>query len=274
MKRWTLAFLMIFTLQGAVQAIGQTVSESVTDAGYIDWSDQVVRAKGIAVPGGVGGRAGQIRAAELDALRQILETVKGMRLSSETLVENYMLTSDVVRTRVQGVARNFKRVGDPVYMDDGSIEVTVEMVLTGSGHLYDAVLPQQMGGAQPVYTSPPSNFGDGSAYTGLIIDARELGVRPAITPEVVSESGDVVYGAKVVDRQWAIQNGMVGYAKTLGGARANDRVGANPIVIQAVSATGANRTDVVIDDLQARILHGIAKHYTFLNQGRVIFLVD
>lgn len=274
MKRWTLTLLVLFALQGAVQAVGQTVSESVTGAGTIDWSDQLVRAKGIAVPGGVGGRAGQIRAAELDALRQILETVKGMRLSSETTVENYMLTSDVIRTRVNGVARNFQRVGDPVYLDDGSIEVTVEMALTGTGHFYDVVLPQRMGGAQPVYQKPPSNFGDGSAYTGLIVDARGLGVRPAITPQILSESGDVVYGSDIVDRDWAIQNGMVGYAKSLENARENDRVGANPIVIKAENATGANRTDVVIDDLQARILHGIAKHYTFLNQGRVIFLVD
>ncbi len=270
--RWLIGALAAVMCTVSLHA--QSVSESMDEAGTIDWSGQIVRAKGIAVPGGVGGRAGQIRAAELDALRQILETVKGMRLSSTTLVENYMLSSDVIRTRVEGVARNFRRVGDPVYMDDGSIEVTVEMALTGPGKLYDAVLPTQMGGAQPVFTNPPSGMGDGSAFSGLIVDARELGVRPAITPQVLDEHGDVVYGSRVVDRQWAIQYGMVGYAKDLDAARQDDRVGPNPLVVKALRATGMNRTDVVIDDMEARILHGIAKNYSFLRQGRVIFLVD
>lgn len=270
--RWLIGTLA--ALFCAVPLMAQSVSESMDDSGTIDWSSQWVRAKGIAVPGGVGGRAGQIRAAELDALRQILETVKGMRLSSTTLVENYMLSSDVIRTRVEGVARNFRRVGDPVYMDDGSIEVTVEMALTGPGKLFDAVLPQKMGDASPVFTSPPANVGDGSAFSGLIIDARELGVRPAISPQILDEDGDIIYGNRVVDRDWAIQYGLVGYAKTLDAARQDDRVGPNPLVVKAIKAAGSNRTDVVIDDLEARILHGIARNYNFLRQGRVIFLVD
>ncbi|MFH0881555.1 MAG: hypothetical protein V2A56_01070 [bacterium] len=270
--RWLIGTLAAMLC--AAPLLAQSVSESMDNAGTIDWSSQWVRARGIAVPGGVGGRAGQIRAAELDALRQILETVKGMRLSSTTLVENYMLSSDVIRTRVEGVARNFRRVGDPVYMDDGSIEVTVEMALTGPGKLYDAVLPQQMGGAQPVFSSPPSNVGNGSAFSGLIIDARDLGVRPAISPQILDEHGDVIYGSRVVDRQWAIQYGLMGYAKELESARQDDRVSPNPLVVKAIRATGANRTDVVIDDMEARILHGIAKNYNFLRQGRVIILVD
>jgi hypothetical protein len=275
MRRWSFtAVLALLLAVGAVPINAQTVTESISGAGNVNWTDHVIRAKGIAVPGGVGGRAGQIRAAELDALRQILETVRGMRLSSETTVENYMLSSDVIRTRVEGVARNFRRVGDPVYMNDGSIEVTVEMSMLGQGMFLDAVLPQQMGGAKPIASSPPSSLGDGSAYTGLIVDARELGVRPAITPRILSESGQVVYGSDVVDRDWAIKYGLVGYAKDAEAARQDDRVGENPIVIKAISATGPNRTDVVIDDLQARILHGIGKNYTFLRQGRVIVLVD
>jgi len=251
----------------------QIVSESISDAGSINWSGQMIQARGIAIPGGVGGRAGQIRAAELDALRQILETVKGMRLSSATTVENYMLSSDIIRTRVEGVARNFRRVGDPVYMNDGSIEVTVEMSLTGPGQFYDVVMPVNMGSSAPI-PQATSSQGNGGVYSGLIVDARDLAVRPAITPRILDESGDVVYGSDIIDRQWAIQYGLVGYAKDLESAKLDDRVGPNPIVVKALDATGTNRTDVVINDLEARILHGISQNFTFLRQGRVIFLVD
>lgn len=270
MKRNLVILIAVIALIGGSIASAEVV-ESYGANGAVDWSDRTVQAKGIAVQGGVGGRAGQIRAAELDALRQILETVKGMRISSETTVENFMLSSDVIRTRVEGVARNFRRVGDPVYMNDGSIEVTVEMDLTGPGRFFDVIIPSQIGGGSPVYTSPMS---DARAFTGLVIDARGLGLRPAITPRVFDETGREIYGSRYVSRDWAIQYGMAGYAKTIDQAKSNDRVGDRPMVIEAVKATGANRTDLVIRDVDAHMLHAVSANFSFLQQCRVIILVD
>ena len=64
-----------------------------------------------------------------DALRQIIETVEGMILTSETTVENFMLSNDRITTEIRGVCSNFRDVGEPVYMSDGSIELNVEMIL-------------------------------------------------------------------------------------------------------------------------------------------------
>ena len=55
-----------------------------------------------------------------------------MLLTSETTVKDFMLEKDVVYTEIRGVCRNFQVVGDPVYMSDGSIELTVEMLLGNS----------------------------------------------------------------------------------------------------------------------------------------------
>ena len=41
-----------------------------------------------------------LRAAEIDAYKQLAKTVVGFTLESQTTVENYMLTSDVVKTKV------------------------------------------------------------------------------------------------------------------------------------------------------------------------------
>jgi len=254
-----------------VNAIPAQVSEDVNGHGSIDWSDQVVRAVGISVQGGVGGRAGQIRAAELDALRQILETVKGIRINSETTVEQFMLESDQIRTRIEGVARNFRRVGDPVYQADGSIELTVEMSMAGQGQLFEQVLSSYGAPASQLYTSAPSGSG---VFTGLIVDARGLGIRPALAPALVDERGQVIYGERYVDRAWLIEHGMVEYAKDMITARNNDRVGSNPLVIKASDARGPNRTDAVIANDNARLLHAVEKHLTFLQQARVIFIVD
>ncbi|MBR3961267.1 MAG: LPP20 family lipoprotein, partial [Clostridia bacterium] len=45
------------------------------------------------------------RAAVADAYRQLAEAVQGMQVDAETTVEQMMLTSDIVKTRVSAVIR-------------------------------------------------------------------------------------------------------------------------------------------------------------------------
>ena len=60
-------------------------------------------------------------------------------MDSTTTVENFMVTSDVIRTEVSGIIQG-ATVMDKKYMSDGSVEVTVGMRLTGA--LADALLPK------------------------------------------------------------------------------------------------------------------------------------
>ncbi|MDA3885791.1 MAG: hypothetical protein PF638_09375, partial [Candidatus Delongbacteria bacterium] len=69
----------------------------------IDWTNRTITATGIGAPNPDAPnmavkRAGAINAAKMYAIRDMLATVKGMYLSSESTVENYMTTSDVVKT--------------------------------------------------------------------------------------------------------------------------------------------------------------------------------
>src|SRR4030067_3174387 len=87
-------------------------------------------------------RSGAIEAAKRIALRNLLETVQGMSLTSEVTVRNAMIENDVINTRVNGIVRGFTIV-DTKYMSTGDVEVTVEVPVTGA--LLDALLPE-MGG--------------------------------------------------------------------------------------------------------------------------------
>ncbi len=245
-----------------------------TGVGSIDWEQRVVRTKGIAMPSPVGGRAGQIRAARADALRQIIETVEGMILTSETTVENFMLSNDRITTEIRGVCSNFRDVGEPVYMSDGSIELNVEMIL---GPQFNDVLIGEMafaeGAVMPVQYSDlePST----AKYTGLIVDCRGLSVHPALAPRILSESGSEIYGNTWVDRDWAMQYGMVGYVRDLEQARGQqDRIGERPLVVKAKKAQGTNGSDVVVDDEQGKILHALSENLTFLRECRVLFVLE
>ncbi len=144
-------------------------------------------------------RAGAIEAAKRVALRNLLETVKGMSITSETTVENAMIASDVINTKVSGIVRNFKVVNTR-YMSTGDVEVDVEIPL--SGVLADALLPEAGTTDGPGQGLPGYQLGStrprARVFTGLIIDARGTGVRPAMAPKIIDEQGNEVYGTGYV----------------------------------------------------------------------------
>lgn len=273
--------------------------------GTVDWSTQVVRATGIGAPNPnmplQAQRAGAVRAAKLNALRNLLEVVKGINLTSETTVENSMVTNDVIVTRIEGVIRNFTQVGEPRYFSTGDVEVVIEVPLTGD--LSNVLLPGQMGvssyGAvggqalcptcgQPwptgrpvpagvtLQTSPSTAGyqGSGGVFTGLIIDAKGLGLRPAMAPKIVDEDGNEIYGSKYVSRDWAVKIGMVGYDKDVNRARTNDRVTNNPLIVRGLRTSGPNNADVVVSMADAGRIKSAGSSMNFLDKCKVMFIVD
>jgi hypothetical protein len=280
--------------QGYVQQVGS--------AGDVNWTEQTLKCTGIGAPNVnqqlAQQRAGALRAAKLDALRNLLETVQGLYLTSETTVENAMVSSDVIKTKVEGAIKGF-RVIDTRYMSTGDVEVDVEVPLTGI--ISDALLPQAFGGGtlltsnqqlcptcgQPWPANRPlpqgvtlasgttaSGGAENAAYTGLIVDARGLGVRPAMAPKIVDDKGEEVYGSKYVSREYAVDIGMVGYEKDLSRAKTNERVTDNPLVVKAVQTSGPNKTDIVISLADAQKIHGAAANMNFLQHCKVMFILD
>lgn len=111
-----------------VAVMGQGYLQQIGTSGNVNWTQQVIRCTGIGAPNPnhplAAQRAGALRAAKEDARRNLIETIKGVTLTSETLVENAMLVSDVIRSRVEGTIRGF-RVLEPRYMSTGDVEIDV-----------------------------------------------------------------------------------------------------------------------------------------------------
>jgi hypothetical protein len=255
------------------------VNQQVSNYGNINWQDQILRSTGIGAPNPkmplAAQRAGALEAAKRIALRNILETVKGMAINSETTVENAMISSDVINTQVSGIVRNFK-VAATRYMSTGDVEVDVEIPM--SGILMDALLPGQPGGVMlPGQNFPidPSFLPQQSCvFTGLIIDARGTGLRPAIAPRVLDEQGNEVYGTGYVTRDYSVQIGVVGYETDVNRARTNERVADSPLIINGIKAAGTNRTDVVITNPDAQMVIAAAKNMNFMDQCKVMIILD
>ena len=62
------------------------------------------------------------RAAKLDGYRQLLESLKGIQITSTTTVEDFMAKDDRIRSRVEGIVRD-ARVVDRRFNSDGTVEV-------------------------------------------------------------------------------------------------------------------------------------------------------
>ena len=110
--------------------------------------------------------------------------------------------------------------------------------------------------------------------TGIIIDGKGLGLRPAMSPRIVNQSGSVVYGPGHYSRDYAASNGVVGYAKSLEQAKADPRVQGNPLVIRGSSVSGSSAADLVVSNVDAGKIARADGSAGLLGNCRVMFVLD
>ena len=138
-----------------------------------------------------------------------------------------------------------------------------------------ALLPQEVM-AFPMETpgAAPGEAPASGVLTGLVVDARGLGVRPAMAPKILDETGQEVYGSAFVSREFAVQQGMSGYAKGLTSAKQNQRVTANPLVVKGLRVEGPGQCNIVISNADAVRLRNSSADLSFLEKCRVMIVVD
>lgn len=257
--------------------------------GSVNWTKGVVQAKGIGTPpekyyGKPQARPLALRAAKLDALRNLLEATKGVRISSTTTVKDFVISSDIIMSQVQGMVKGAQIVHQE-YMSDGTVEVTMQMSLMGG--FAQLILPMEIKQVEsvrpvlPVHKEPLPPIAEPSApkpvsevFTGMVIDARGINARPAMAPKVLNENGEEVYGSAYVSREFAVQQGMSGYAKDLTAAQSNPRVTNSPLTVKGLRTEGHGRSDIVISNADASRLRSASEHLAFLKKCRVMIVVD
>jgi hypothetical protein len=247
--------------------------------GSVDWVARVVKAKGIGAPNPnmpeAAARPAAIRAAKQIALRDALELIKGISLNSQTTIKAEMVENDQVNTSVSGFMQGFQFEPSPHYMSDGTVEIEVTVPIDGANGLGGAIF----GGASPLLqdkpVAPVPAAPKPGAYTGLVIDAKGLNLKPALMPRILSEGDREIYGSAMVTRDFAVKYGMCGYSKSVSGAqKLADRVGDNPVVVKAVKISGPNKADVIISTKDAELIQNAAKSMSFLSECRVIMVLD
>ncbi len=277
---------LIFLLLIPATGLGENRQELIEQmaSGSINWSTATILSKGIGVPpqkayGKPQARPLALRAARLDAMRNILEALQGVRIDSTTVVRNFATESDVILAKVEGMVKGAKVVHQE-YMSDGTVEVTVEMSLLGG--FSQLILPseiKQVETVTPVAQSPKTSKTAASApesrpFTGLIVDARGLKAKPAMAPKIMDENGTEVYGSAYVSREYAVQIGMSGYTKDIKTAKLNSRVTDNPLAVKGLRADGPGSSNIVISNLDASRIRSASENLSFLKKCRVLIVLD
>ena len=270
---------MMLLLFIAIPAFGygdnsQNVVEQ-KEKGSINWTRGVIQAKGTGIPpkevsGNTYFREGALIDAELDASRKIFEIAKEVRIDGTTVVGIAALRDDAILSRIENMAKNAKVVRKE-YLTDGTVKIGMEMNLRGG--FAQLVLPQEI---KPLDSITPVTMNNTSqqTYTGLVVDARGLDVKPVMVPKIIDENYQEVYGSAFVSREYAVQQGMSGYGKDLGKILHSRRVADHPLVVKGLKAVGSGHSEIVISNADASKLRSTSESLSFLKKCRVVIVVD
>lgn len=297
LKYLTLSLAFVCFLATSVPATGG--QEKGT--GQINWMEGFVSAvgEGTATPSGNKHRdqLKAVRAATIAAQRSLLETVKDLRIDSETRVKNRMIEEDVVNSRIEGTIRGAEIVKQDVRWEGDVPVATVEfrICLGGLGAcksqtsiIHDLALDQKnepshvpLQGlndmvAEQARIDPkvrPLLYDTSKPVTGIIFSLRGLSFERVILPVVIAFSDGnkpvTIYSVKSVDPQVIRTFGVTRYADSVEQAKQNPHLGDNVMVVPAWDVTKENT--IVIGFDAARIIRQTISHGNdYLRQAKVI----
>lgn len=265
------------------------------DNGAVNWLTGTVTARGESLSTGLAVSSRQdrlktIRTATIDARKNLLEILNKIPVTDNVRIQNILHEDEDVMQFVRGDMQN-SRIASVDFTADGFATVTVSITLRGvfleklignhvsfhrvSDNPYSAANAVAESIEKAVQPKSQVEFSETDAvspvtYTGLLIDARDVGISPAITVTIADEEGHVLYSPRVVNRDVALKNGMVEYAGTWEEAIASKRSSSTPLVVKAISVEGQAHSNIVISDEQALLLKQINNAHKFLEEGRVV----
>ncbi len=208
------------------------------------------------------------------AYRKLSERVYGVQINSRVAVRGAVAADDTLVAVTGGLIRDAHEVKvTHEVLDDGSVlcAVTLSMPMTtaqGLVALASRVPPAN--GDAPIY-NPGTTGAAAEGYTGVIIDAADLGAAPALTPTLLTEDGHVVYGAETTAPERVSALGLTPYARTLAQAQAKG-AGSRPLVIRALRAVGEYACDLVLPSDLVDILFQLNKDKDVFAKGRLVIM--
>lgn len=176
--------------------------------GTVNWTQQYIEAVGQSVIDNerfknvAQARLMARRGAIVGAQRNLLEIVKGVQIVGETTVQDMITTSDFIYSRVEGVVKGAKQVGEPKEID-GYIEVRLRMPIYGKESLANTIdeptlnMAKSKNGYESTTENPTNDTEIGEGIDGsnpILFNVENGGAfDPAVFPIIVDDAGKVLF---------------------------------------------------------------------------------
>lgn len=258
-------------------ARGADLPKEVTDPAKAFVSGSfVVKGEGVA-PSDTSLSKGQkrlmaLRAAKVEAMRELLETINGVAISRDRTIMAASASSGAISATVQGFIRGAVVIKQSYDASSEVGTVYLKAPLTGPDGLVVQLLPEVMPESPtPALAVTPTE--KAVEYNGLIIDVTQLNFKPALVNKVVAKNGESIYDPTRVAQSILVSKGPAEYTNEIGKAKAllAERGANKPIVVKGSALIKS--TDVLIRPADATAIVSSNQSNNYLEGAKVVFVL-
>lgn len=252
-----------------------------TDQGFIDYANRIIVCRGTAdieertqVDNSLDIVEKNIKIAKAKARTKartnLIELMKQINFDGR-LVGELMNDEPLIESRLEGLIGSAYQQGEIEYLEGEKVAIALAVRMSGLSEILTEIDGYKTDSMNPAYLMTSAAIPKSQRVSGIVIDAREHAVDPSMSPEVIDMQGNLVYGTTSYSRSKAVNRGPVGYAYSMDDRNVSQRVGNNPLVIEAV---GSLEDDVYITSMDAEKVRDAEKSFGVLSNCRVMLLLQ
>ena len=252
-----------------------------TDQGFIDYANRIIVCRGTAdieertqVDNSLDIVEKNIKIAKAKARTKartnLIELMKQINFDGR-LVGELMSDEPLIESRLEGLIGSAYQQGEIEYLEGKKVAIALAVRMSGLSEILTEIDGYKIDSMNPAYLMTSAAIPKSQRVSGIVIDAREHAIDPSMSPEVIDMQGNLVYGTTSYSRSKAVNRGPVGYAYSMDDRNVSQRVGNNPLVIEAV---GSLEDDVYITSMDAEKVRDAEKSFGVLSNCRVMLLLQ
>ena len=279
----TLIFIILVLSYNFLQAQRPTNYSFIvnTEQGFIDYANRIVVCRGTAdiigkesIDNSLNIVEKNIKIAKAEARTNartnLIELMKQVNFDGR-LVSEMMNDEPIIANRIEGLIGSAYQQGEIEYLEGEKVAIALAVRLSGLSEILIDTEGYKIDNSTPAYLMTSASIPKSQRISGIVIDARDHSIDPSMSPEVIDMQGNLVYGSISYSRTKAVNRGPVGYAYSMDDRNVSQRVGSNPIVIEAV---GSLDDDVYITSMDAEKVRDAEKSFGVLSNCRVMLLLQ
>ena len=253
----------------------------ITDEGFIDYSNRIIVCRGTAdieertpVDNSLNIVEKNIKIAKAEARvkarENLIELMKQVNFDGR-LVGELMSDEPLIGSRLEGLIGSAYQQGEIEYLEGDKVAIALAVRMSGLSEILTDIDGYKTDSMNPAYLMTSAAVPKSQRISGIVIDARDHAVDPSMSPEVIDMQGNLVYGTTSYSRSKSVNRGPVGYAYSMDDRNVSQRVGSNPLFIEAV---GSLDDDVYITSMDADKVRNAEKSFGVLSNCRVMLLLQ